>query len=593
MIKALLLYNKHSSVNKTNDSKEMQMSKVKQSLLSLLNSLKNGLERFYCATFFSLTLFASCAYMINAEKMPDNITNTFTRIALTSLLGIFFSILVTLLKERYFSQRDKKLVNLVSTALSFLIPIIYGFFIFTKYKDAYQLASIYGYIIALVFLIIYFSNKNTNENFSEHWAHVFSKGFTAAIISLVLMLGLFLCTAAVNLLIYQFKDAYKIYLTISAFIWLVFFVQLYLSYFPLNKESYSNTAFFKKITVYAALPLFIVLVTILYIYLGKILITFKFPSGQINWFASCASLVGVFLYFGISQYSNTIKLVKYYIRFFGIAVLPIIAMQLWAYLIRFNSYGLTSTRYILLICIIVSILAAILAIIKSGKYLPNILLICAVLAIISTSGLLNLFDVSYFEQNSRLTSILQRNNMLDANKNITPNAAISLEEKKKITSAFEYLTKSGLKKSELLQAANKSDFERLFGFRQEHEDDDYSDYIYKYYNFESNKKQYNIEKYSQLIIINSENSNSTQFTVKDGVITISPDWPTGKNYIFDIGTKLQAQIKEGDKDFQVEKTDLIFETEDAALILDSVSIKHDFETNIYEANNFHGVFIIK
>jgi len=564
------------------------MSKVKQAFLSLFSRFKNGLERFYTATIFSLTLFASSAYMIIANKVPDSLANILNRITLTTLLGLFLSVALILIKERYFFQTNKKLLNIVGSILNFIIPILYGLFIFTDSKNKYQMASLLGFCVALVCIIIYFSNKHANNKFSEHWAHIFSKGCTAAVISFVFMLGLFLCTAAVDFLIYKLTDAYKIYTTISAFIWYVFFSQLFLSYFPTTKESYSETTFFKKITIYAALPVFTALLVILYIYLGKILITFKFPSGQLNWFASCASLVGLFLYLGISQYCNTIRLVKYYVRFFGIAILPIIAMQLWAYLIRFNSYGLTSTRYILLVLIIASIIAAILTIIQKGKHLPVILLICSVLAIISTSGYLNLYDVSYFEQNSRLTTILQKNKMLDANKNIIPNANIAIEEKQKITSAFAYFTESEMEKSELLKPYTDSNFEKIFGFKKEHEKDE-NYYIYKYICFESDKKQYNIEKYSQLIIIDSERTDGTQFVVKEGVITVTPEWPTGKTYVFDLSKILQT---ENDENIQVEKTNLTFEVDDSSLILDRISVKLN-KDGTRELINFNGVFVIK
>ena len=522
------------------------MSKAFNSISAFILILVNGIKRFYTNTCFTVIIFGISAYLINWDGISSDVSKMLGRIILVSILGFLISTLFTLIAEKL--NHNTKLLKIINVITSFIVPILYFFFILTDIENKYQSTSLAGIFIALILIAIYFANKTNNENFSNHFSYIIKNLFVAAIVTLIVMLGLFLCTAAVYFLIYKFSEVYKIYATIASFCWIVLFVNLYLAMLPKNQEDYKTPKFFKVITLYTALPIYIGLIIILYIYLGKILVTHNFPSGQLNWFASFASLIGIFLFLTLKQYYNNNAFVKWYVKLFGYILLPIIAMQCIAYNIRVLSYGFTSLRYISIVLIGISIVTAIVSLIKSGKYVPYILFLLALCSIITTTGLLNLYDVPVYEQESRLVRALKDNSMLDNNNKIAAKSDIDQQTKIKITSAYDYIVTNNVEKSKLLKdyTSEAKSFKQIFGFDREVEirSDPYSNQNDQntYVNYNSELQEININGYNTLL--NVSNYNLKQNFIKEinnNVLTIKFN---EKVFTFDLNTFIKDLYKE-------------------------------------------------
>ena len=206
------------------------MNKLLHSIREFVLLLENGIKRFYIAAFFTLIVFGISCFLIYGDNITDDIEKILIRISFVSFLGIFISILTVLFKEKLNS--NTKVYNITSAILSFAIPILYFFFILTDVENKYQMATIFGIFIAFMLIIVYFSNKTSNEKFSTHFSYLVKTLFTSSIISFLVMLGLFLCTSAVYFLIYEFNEPYKIYYIIASFCWLVLFINLFLAMLP-------------------------------------------------------------------------------------------------------------------------------------------------------------------------------------------------------------------------------------------------------------------------------------------------------------------------------------------------------------------------
>ena len=185
-------------------------------------------------------MFGISCFLIYGDNITDDIEKILIRISFVSFLGIFISILTVLFKEKLNS--NTKVYNITSAILSFAIPILYFFFILTDVENKYQMATIFGIFIAFMLIIVYFSNKTSNEKFSTHFSYLVKTLFTSSIISFLVMLGLFLCTSAVYFLIYEFNEPYKIYFIIASLLACIVY-QFVLAMLPKDERDYKIPKF--------------------------------------------------------------------------------------------------------------------------------------------------------------------------------------------------------------------------------------------------------------------------------------------------------------------------------------------------------------
>jgi hypothetical protein len=325
-----------------------------------------------------------------------------------------------------------------------------------------------GIMIATLSIIIYFCYKQNNKLvIVPHLvkSFVFS-GFVCGIIEA----GLSICLWAVNSLIFEIDDVYKYFAVIAVFIWTILFINLFLSHIPTKETQIRIPKIFKILALYAALPVYLLLIFILYIYLGKIAVTLKMPVGQINWFASFASLFFVFFFFTIRQYIEENKLARLFAKYSGYMIIPVIFVQVLAMYERLNAYGLTTLRYVSVVLNTIALLFAVFAVIKNGRHIGKIFIVLGVVSLLVTITPLNVLDIPNINQESRLKNILIANNMYDNGK-VIPNEAIDKQTKIKITSSYEYVKNNSGKKSNLVTQYKEVEFKKVFGFSQEYEND--------------------------------------------------------------------------------------------------------------------------
>jgi MFS family permease len=567
------------------------MNKAIGSISNFMKVLVNGTKRFYINTCFTLIIFGITFYLINWDGISSDVTKILGRIIMVSILGFLISILFTLITERL-NHSLKQQLKIINIIISFAIPVLYFFFILTDIDNRYQVTTLIGILIALALVSVYFSNKRNNEEFSIHFSYIVKNLFTAAIISLIVMLGLFLCMAAIYYLIYRFSDLDQIFVTILSFCWIVLFVNLFLAKLPQKSEEYRIPKFFKVITLYTALPIYVGLIFILYIYLGKIAITRKFPSGQLNWFASFASLIGIFLFVTLKQYSHKNTFVKWYVKLFGYVLLPIIIMQCIAVNIRFQNYGLTSVRYVSMILIGISIITAIVSLIKKGKHIPYVLFLGALCSLIVTTGPLNLYYVPLREQEARLVKVLKYNSMFDNNK-IIPNPNIDQKEKIKITSAYNYIVYDDIEKSELLNEYNSKSFKQIFGFEKEFEENDYGRYdnndIYVHYNSEAREIDIS-EYYSILRIEPIYYKEQVIKRIDNNILTVKYD---EIEHSIDLNSFIKDLYEEYGTTDMIPQDNLVIEQDNIKFIITNIGFRVDKNSNEIEIHDVNGYILKK
>ena len=490
------------------------MLKLKHLFSSNFERLSRTIERFYLSFGFIVALFFVTSYLTTADLDRTTFKNIL-KIEFAIVFGIFICVLSKILYEKYF--KDKFNNVLFDFITLFFVAIPYALIHICDRKN-FLMLCVYGVIISGLIFILYFSGIGPMANMSKIFSY-FSKCISFNFfVCTIISIGIFVCVFAFESLIYKFKDSYKVYVVLGEFIWIVLFGVMFLSTVPKLDQKITTPKIFKIIVYKIMLPVYLLLLSILYIYFVKILFTLTFPSGQINWFVSFVSIFFVFFTFSLSQYRNEYKALNLFLKFGGLVVVPTIAMQFVAIYIRVSNYGLTTLRYSSIILNIFVLTFIIMFLISGEMSLRRALLVLSGFVLFSTVTPFNVFDVPMVEQSYRLKKLLSNNNML-VNNCIVHNSNIVLEEKDKIIESYRYV-KNNFEYSNYnpkflnKDLINKSEkdifgFEKTYGYRS-------NDYYHSTVSFTYDYRHIDISGYSKLY-----NISNKDLKIEDNKILIS------------------------------------------------------------------------
>ena len=446
--------------------KEMTLMSVKTYVSNKMTVLVNGIRRFAFPFAYTTLLFLVASYTIIKETN----TEPLTRIILALSFGFFASILLTLLVERFAIKINVYLFQ----SLSVVATIGCWYFVKNFDSDAYIAMGYFGVTFAVVACIIFFLyNEDNKDLLAPHLL----KGFVfSGAVAAILQGGLTLCIVAFNAIIMEIPEMWKYLGILGVFTGVLVAVNLFLSGVPKSGEVIVLPKVVKILLGTIGLPIYLLLLTILYLYLGKILITWNIPSNEINIYASFAALFFILFYFTLGSFRTENKMIDLFMKWGKYALIPIILVQLYAINIRVSAYGITSLRYVSIILVSIVLVFLLLAIIKKGKYLKVVFAVIAAVAIIFTFTPLNVIDVPDQIQYNRLVGYLEANDMYQDGA-VIAKKDIPMKDKGEITNIFEYLVNSGGNNIELVKSFrdkagyrgyDSEDFRSMFGFLPYH-----------------------------------------------------------------------------------------------------------------------------
>ncbi|MDF2557652.1 MAG: hypothetical protein K0R71_1480 [Bacillales bacterium] len=548
---------------------------MKHFFIKLVDDLVASMNRFIAASFFTVCLFLVGSYIVIFEPIDSNL-NLGLRIILTISFGILFCTFTKLLFER-FSERLKVNQFLLNIAMIVLSAISY-FFLKNFDTDNYVVLGYVGIMTTFFVGIIYLS---TIDNLSKSFSFILKNIIFYIFICGIITAGTMLCIFAFDSLIYKFTNIDKGYQIIGLAIWSVLFLNLFLASIPHRDSELKIPNIFKTIVVYAALPVYLILIVILYVYIGKLIANWSFSSGNINWFASFAAAFFVFFAITVEQYKEDNKLARLFIKYGGYFIIPIVLIQFMAMYIRVSNYGLTFPRYVSVVLNMIALLFSIASLVKGGKYSKQMLpvIMCATLLLTITP--LNAIDVPIRNQSARLVNVLNKYDMIQ-NENIVQNSNVSDDDKIKISDSYQYIVSSGGHLPSILNGkASKKSFSELFGFEMKSNDqfqnERYVNYYYEY-------KSIQIAGYSEFYsiqpgdLIDGDNgSKILKLNQSGNPITFDP-----KKEISELYSKYGEQYNKP----------MVFETKDGKIILTSISFTIDNTGNI-KVMEFFGYFLLK
>ena len=460
-----------------------------------LKNISSGVKRFPLPVFFGFLIFiCTSVFILTKTYIADDgtLVHRSSTIPLQALLASVLCFLVSSaanLAVLHFRLSKKTAYLSASVAALLWIPF---FFLSKDFSDIPATNTFYafwGLAFALFALCIFLCITEANKKVI--FSHIFASLFFAEVTAFAVFAGLMLCAFAFDSLIFSI-DLDEYFLICFTFSQAVIAVTVFLSLLQLDEKNIGIPRSFRAIVLYALFPLYALLMFILYAYLLKILIRQKMPSGQINPFVSFASFFYIAFYFILQSREN--RAVSLFYKIGNIILIPCIAAQIIAVIIRFQAYGLTSARLAGMLYIASVLYFIALTFIKEGKYTPTFFILIAALCLISTFTPLHIKRIPDLEQHLRLEKLLRNYGYYTDGVFTVPAAAlidkIPAEKKSAIKSAYNALP-SEIQKD---YAPDKKTFKDKFGFYA----DSSSDSGYKIFEYIGQNTKIDISAYSSL-----------------------------------------------------------------------------------------------
>lgn len=505
---------------------------IKSYISGKMTFLATGIRRFVFPFIYTAVATVVASYGIITERNTEDVI----RLILALAFGFFASILLTLIAERYQPKINTYLLQAMSLAAAGVCWI----WMKDYTTDVYAVMGYVGIMAATVACILFFLYHETNR---ELLAPHLLKGFVFSyVVAGILQGGLALCLTAFDAIILDIPELWKYIAILGIITGVLVAVNLFLSGVPRAEDEIVIPKVLRILVGTVGLPIYLLLVLILYVYLGKILITWNLPSNEINLYASLAALFFILFYLTVGSFAKDNKLVALFMKWGKYALIPIILVQLYAIHLRVSAYGITTPRYISIILVSVVLLFLIFAIVRKGKYLKGIFAAIAIIAIFFTFTPWNVIDVPDRVQYGRLVALLEENGMYNDGE-VIPNRDISKEDKWEITNIFEYLVYRGGNDIDFIvgfrneagyRGYDSEDFKNTFGFLPYHvqgidpgdpEVTYYSnDYIYEGLDLGS----------SVALISNVGLAKGAEARISEDSPSVSLEGPSGKTFEADI-----------------------------------------------------------
>jgi Domain of unknown function (DUF4153) len=289
-----------------------------------------------------------------------------------------------------------------------------------------------------------YKGKGGSNGFWQYNRILFLRFLTAYLYSVVLFAGLAIALVAMDKL-FGVPLPSQTYSRLWIVVAFTFNPWFFLAGVPENLEELEQLAEYptglRVFTQYVLVPLVALYMTILTLYLVKVIATRAWPNGWIGYLVSSVAVIGLLswlLLYPLEKREDS-KWVRTYTRGFLITLMPAVVMLWLAIYKRVAEYGVTEPRYFLLV---LSVWLGGIALFYTFTRSRNIRLIpsslCA-LALITFAGPTGAYSLSEGSQSRRLEGILTKSGWL-ANGHVQQGTkTISVADRKEISATLRYL----------------------------------------------------------------------------------------------------------------------------------------------------------
>jgi hypothetical protein len=524
---------------------------MKNKILNLFNSKKEFINKIPITLFIILIT----TFLLVTVTALDLFENNQFKFAFTTLLLIFP---VSLLAETTIENKNKKRIKLI---LDITIALILSYLsIFTKNDFGKYLAYFTPlYFISVISITLFFLLKKSKLSFSKFIYYITNNIFLVCVSYFIIFLCSMIIYLVFDTLIYSTGKIFLIVYFIGIGCYLI--PSLCIALLDTNKNKIND--FFRVVIKFILLPVFIIIMLIIYTYIFKILITQNMPNNTIFGITSFAFVFGIILYYILknNDFKMNGKLIK---RFPCFYLIPVI-VQIYSVIIRYLEYGITPLRFLSYLFILIEIITLFLIFYKKEKYINYILVIISFISVLSVVTPINIVTIS----NQSQVHILKKYHK--DKKNID-----------KAHDAYLFLKTSPFGNKLIPTNVNFENVDRYNKIEDQ--------YIYLTNDF----TELNIKNYSELLIVKSDYKNSLK-----QLALIKDSSKNNKCEELNINVNLEEyiellikthKVKKSDKNF-LENNNLINVNDKYDLYITSININLDHEYNKIKHLSFRGYLL--
>lgn len=442
------------------------ITKMNRLMKSIISKLITSTKRFPEALLFASSAVFIAIYMNHMDfAYPDPLRQQLSRLTMVLALGIPLFLSIRVFIERINLKKSTRIISFVTGGL-----LLIGYYtLLLQEINSIARVRYIGISIALYLAFTCIPYLFKRQKYELYVVKLLTKLFITYLYSIVLFLGLSAMLFTIDQL-FAVNVSHRLYLDIFLIVVGIFAPAYFLADIPAIKEDILLEDYPKVLRVllqYIVMPLLVAYSTILYVYFGKVLITRQWPHGMVShlvlWFSIISTLV-IFLVYQLKEQNQWINIFE---RYFPKWILPLLAMMFVAIGIRVKAYGITESRY-LVIVVGLWVLGSMLYL-SFIKKKANVLLAFSLVAValVSVFGPLSAFSVSKYSQNNRFVALLQENQMLQTGSIVKPEGQLSERAKEDITSIVAYFnSRHSLKELKYWPEEVKiEDSEELLGFK--------------------------------------------------------------------------------------------------------------------------------
>ena len=320
-------------------------------------------------TILITLLFCMEAFLEEARHLPitsgqaDDIGEYILLIAFGLLIAWTWMLLTESLKYRL---EDKKIFTIVRAVVSVAAIGVVAFFLCPRiiwdYKEweiitdempyAYMCVRLVIYCISTIALItaVYFMYRNSGFGFNEYWLAALGESFKATAAYMLLLIGAEVVAWIFCTLI---TKADWLYPVVGIIVTGLALVPLILVAFCDIRDR-RDDGFIRGLVKFVLVPLATIAYVIVYLYIIKIVIQFELPSNEVFTILSIVFTIGMPIWTVASAYEDKgyMKIVKWMPYMFA----PFIILQIICLGLRISEHGITTSRYMGIMLIVVEII---------------------------------------------------------------------------------------------------------------------------------------------------------------------------------------------------------------------------------------------
>jgi hypothetical protein len=289
--------------------------------------------------------------MIMAEENLEGV-DRLVRLLFCSNLGLVLFLSFTVLGEsKSFPAKSRVVLRLFGGLLLFLIYFL------LEPVDQDTTAFRFGFLFVAFHLLVSFAPflyRGSVEGFWEYNKQLFLRILTAGLYSSVLYAGLAVALVSTDAL-FDFDIRDEIYQHLLFLVFGIFNTSFFLAGVPAKWEALEERQLYPKglkiFTQYVLIPLATIYLGILIAYEGKLIAEWTLPKGLVS------SLVLGYAVYGILsillvhpiRFDQGNRWMRTFSRLFYLLLIPLIVLLVIAVWTRVHQYGITESRYILIV----------------------------------------------------------------------------------------------------------------------------------------------------------------------------------------------------------------------------------------------------